>query len=80
MAVKTEGLKLKYSLYSALAFFLVANPVTFPLCELVDSGCRSQRVPYSVWIHASYTCVFRCVVWSNESSSRPRVRMRFFSG
>lgn len=33
MGVKDAGLKLKYSFYSTLVFFLVANPVTFKVVQ-----------------------------------------------
>jgi len=45
MAVKTEGLKLKYSLYSALAFFLVANPVTFRFVNSLIAGVANNGCP-----------------------------------
>ena len=38
MAVKSPGLKAKYSLYSAFAFFILANPVTFILVEKILGG------------------------------------------
>jgi hypothetical protein len=38
MAVKTPGLKVKYSLYSAFAFFILANPVTFIVVEKLLGG------------------------------------------
>jgi len=46
MGVKSEGLKFKYSLYSALAFFLVANPVTFKFVNslipvVAINGCHT---------------------------------------
>ena len=45
MAVKTEGLKFKYSLYSALAFFLVANPVTFKFVNSLIPGVAINGCP-----------------------------------
>lgn len=45
MAVKTPGLKLKYSLYSALAFFLIANPVTFRFVNSIISGVAVNGCP-----------------------------------
>lgn len=45
MAVKSEGLKLKYSLYSALAFFLVANPVTFRFVNSLIAGVAVNGCP-----------------------------------
>lgn len=38
MAVKSPGLKAKYSLYSAFAFFILANPVTFTVVEKLLGG------------------------------------------
>ena len=45
MAVKSEGLKFKYSLYSTLAFFLVANPVTFRFMNSLISGIANNGCP-----------------------------------
>lgn len=45
MAVKSAGLKLKYSLYSALAFFLVANPVTFRFVNSFIAGVATNGCP-----------------------------------
>jgi len=45
MAVKSAGLKLKYSLYSALAFFLVANPVTFRFVNSFVAGVATNGCP-----------------------------------
>ena len=45
MAVKTEGLKFKYSLYSALMFFLVANPVTFRFINSIIPGVATGGCP-----------------------------------
>ena len=38
----TEGLKFKYSLYSALLFFLVANPPTFRISYRIFGGSISS--------------------------------------
>lgn len=45
MGVKSEGLKFKYSLYSALAFFLVANPVTFRFVNSFIAGVAVNGCP-----------------------------------
>jgi hypothetical protein len=45
MAVKSEGLKFKYSLYSTLAFFLVANPVTFRFVNSLIAGVAVNGCP-----------------------------------
>jgi hypothetical protein len=45
MGVKSEGLKFKYSLYSALAFFLVANPVTFKFVNSLIAGVAVNGCP-----------------------------------
>ena len=45
MGVKSEGLKFKYSLYSALAFFLVANPVTFKFVNSLIPGVAINGCP-----------------------------------
>ena len=45
MEVKSEGLKFKYSLYSALAFFLVANPVTFKFVNSLIAGVAVNGCP-----------------------------------
>jgi hypothetical protein len=45
MGVKSEGLKFKYSLYSALAFFLVANPVTFKFVNSLIPGVAVNGCP-----------------------------------
>ena len=62
MAVKTEGLKFKYSLYSALAFFLVANPVTFRFVNSILSGVAVNGCPtaFGFMLH---TLVFFVVVY-----------------
>jgi hypothetical protein len=39
------GLKVKYSLYSALLFFLVANPVTFRVVNSVFPGVAVGGCP-----------------------------------
>ena len=39
------GLKVKYSLYSALIFFLVANPATFRLVNSVIPGVAVNGCP-----------------------------------
>jgi hypothetical protein len=45
MGVKSEGLKFKYSLYSTLAFFLVANPVTFKFVNSLIAGVAVNGCP-----------------------------------
>ncbi len=45
MGVKSEGLKFKYSLYSALAFFLVANPITFKFVNSLIAGVAVNGCP-----------------------------------
>jgi glucan phosphoethanolaminetransferase (alkaline phosphatase superfamily) len=62
MAVKTEGLKFKYSLYSALAFFLVANPVTFRFVNSILNGVAVNGCPtaFGFMLH---TLVFFVVVY-----------------
>jgi hypothetical protein len=39
------GLKVKYSLYSALIFFLVANPVTFRFVNSIIPGVAVNGCP-----------------------------------
>jgi len=62
MAVKTEGLKFKYSLYSALAFFLVANPVTFRFVNSFIAGVANNGCPtaFGFMLHS---LVFFCVLY-----------------
>jgi glucan phosphoethanolaminetransferase (alkaline phosphatase superfamily) len=43
----TEGLKAKYSFYSALIFFLVANPVTFRFVNSIIPGVAVGGCPTS---------------------------------
>jgi hypothetical protein len=45
MGVKSEGLKFKYSLYSTLAFFLVANPITFKFVNSLIPGVAINGCP-----------------------------------
>ena len=45
MGVKSEGLKFKYSLYSTLAFFLVANPITFKFVNSLIAGVAVNGCP-----------------------------------
>ena len=45
MGVKSEGLKFKYSLYSTLAFFLVANPITFKFVNSFIPGVAINGCP-----------------------------------
>jgi hypothetical protein len=45
MGVKSEGLKFKYSLYSTLAFFLVANPITFKFVNSLILGVAINGCP-----------------------------------
>jgi hypothetical protein len=47
MAVKSLGLKMKYSLYSALMFFLLANPVTFKFMDSLIGGIAVGGCPTS---------------------------------
>jgi hypothetical protein len=47
MGVKSEGLKFKYSLYSTLAFFLVANPITFKFVNSLIPGVAINGCPTS---------------------------------
>jgi hypothetical protein len=60
------GLKAKYSFYSALVFFLVANPETFKLTQRLlggfitiasDSGCPTA---YGFFTH---TLLFFFILW-----------------
>lgn len=41
------GLKVKYSLYSALIFFLVANPATFKVVNSIIPGVAVNGCPTS---------------------------------
>jgi len=43
----TDGLKAKYSFYSALIFFLVANPVTFRFVNSIIPGVAVGGCPTS---------------------------------
>ena len=63
MGVKSEGLKFKYSLYSALAFFLVANPVTFKFVNSLIAGVAVNGCPtaFGFMLH---TVVFFVVLYS----------------
>ena len=45
MGVKSEGVKFKYSLYSTLAFFLVANPITFKFVNSLIPGVAINGCP-----------------------------------
>jgi hypothetical protein len=62
MGVKSEGLKFKYSLYSALAFFLVANPVTFKFVNSLIAGVAVNGCPtaFGFMLH---TVVFFVVLY-----------------
>lgn len=62
MGVKSEGLKFKYSLYSALAFFLVANPVTFKFVNSLITGVAVNGCPtaFGFMLH---TLVFFVVLY-----------------
>jgi len=60
------GLKAKYSLYSALVFFLISNPETYKVTQSIlghfitiatDYGCPT---PYGFFIH---TIFFFFVLW-----------------
>jgi hypothetical protein len=44
----TFGLKVKYSLYSALLFFLVANPTTFRVMNSVFPGIAIGGCPTAI--------------------------------
>ena len=66
VAVINIGLKAKYSFYSALVFFLVANPETFKLTQRLfgglitiasDGGCPTA---YGFFIH---TFLFFLILW-----------------
>jgi hypothetical protein len=39
------GLKVKYSLYSALIFFLIANPITYKVVNSIIPGVASNGCP-----------------------------------
>jgi len=39
------GLKVKYSLYSALIFFLIANPITYKVVNSILPGVASNGCP-----------------------------------
>lgn len=41
----SAGLKFKFSLYSALLFFLIANPVTFRLTNQILGGTAVNGCP-----------------------------------
>lgn len=62
MVVKSAGLKFKYSLYSALAFFLIANPVTFKFVNSIIGGVANGGCPtaFGLLLH---TVVFLLVVY-----------------
>jgi hypothetical protein len=62
MGVKSAGLKFKYSLYSALAFFLVANPVTFRVVNSLIGGIAVNGCPTSLGL-ILHTVVFFGVVY-----------------
>jgi hypothetical protein len=62
MGVKSEGLKFKYSLYSALAFFLVANPVTFRFVNSLIGGIAVNGCPTALGL-ILHTVVFFGVVY-----------------
>lgn len=60
------GLKAKYSFYSALVFFLVANPETFKVVEKILGGVLGAIVtaggcptPLGLFVH---TIIFFCVI------------------
>lgn len=46
--VLSLGLKVKYSLYSALIFFLVANPMTFKVVNSIIPGVAVNGCPTSL--------------------------------
>ena len=62
MPVKDAGLKFKYSLYSALAFFLVANPVTFRFVNSLIAGVATNGCP-TAFGFVLHTLVFFGVVY-----------------
>ena len=62
MGVKSEGLKFKYSLYSALAFFLVANPVTFKFVNSLIAGVAVNGCP-TAFGFILHTVVFFVVLY-----------------
>ena len=41
----SAGLKFKFSLYSALLFFLIANPVTYRFTNSIISGTSENGCP-----------------------------------
>ena len=51
------GLKVKYSLYSALIFFLVANPATFRVVNSVIPGVAVNGCPTAMGL-LLHTVVF----------------------
>ena len=51
------GLKVKYSLYSTLIFFLVANPVTFRFVNSIIPGVARDGCP-TAFGFALHTFVF----------------------
>lgn len=66
MGVKDAGLKAKYSFYSTLVFFLVANPLTFQVMQKLlggivtiasSGGCPT---PAGLLIHS---IVFFCILY-----------------
>lgn len=66
-ATPNLALKAKYSFYSTLVFFLIANPETFKLTQRLlgglftvagESGCPS---PYGFFLH---TALFFFVLWA----------------
>jgi hypothetical protein len=57
MPVKSLALKMKYSLYSALMFFLLANPTTFRFMNSIVSGVAVGGCP------TSFGLIFHTVVF-----------------
>lgn len=48
------GLKVKFSLYSTLIFFLVANPITYRFVNSVISGVATAGCPtaFGLFLHS----------------------------
>lgn len=49
----SAGLKFKFSLYSALLFFLVANPATYALTDRIVGGTLANGCPttFGLFLH-----------------------------
>lgn len=53
----SAGLKAKFSLYSALLFFLIANPITFKLTNSLIGGLAVNGCPTAMGVLV-HTVVF----------------------